>query len=159
MAWSVAQTDKLWPVRLSQVAIDPADGRIVSQADWADYPLLAKLTKLGIAAHMGLLFGLANQVLLASLMVGLLCVIIWGYRMWWQRRPLPDDRRAPVGPAPARGTWRGLPRPVLVVGVVLTAAVGWALPVLGVTLLAFLMFDVAVGVVRRTRQRGGATPA
>ncbi|WP_322759205.1 PepSY domain-containing protein [Frankia sp. Cr2] len=158
-AWSVAQTDKLWPVRLSQVAIDPADSRIVSRADWADYPLLAKLTKLGIAAHMGLLFGLANQVLLASLMVGLLCVIIWGYRMWWQRRPLRDDRRAPVGPAPARGTWRGLPRPVLVVGLVLTAAVGWALPVLGVTLLAFLMFDVAVGAVRRTRPRGGATPA
>ncbi len=157
-AWSVAQTDKLWPVRLSQVAVDPADGRITSRADWADYPLLAKLTKLGVAAHMGLLFGLTNQLLLASLAVGLLCVIIWGYRMWWQRRPVRDERRALVGPAPARGTWRGLPRPALVVGVVLTAVVGWALPVLGVTLLAFLTFDVALGAIRRARQRGG-TPA
>ncbi len=107
---------------------------------------------------MGLLFGLANQLLLASLAVGLLCMIIWGYRMWWQRRPVRDERRALVGPAPARGTWRGLPRPALVIGIVLTAAAGWALPVLGVTLLAFLMFDVALGAIRRARRRGG-TPA
>ncbi|WP_241251360.1 PepSY-associated TM helix domain-containing protein [Candidatus Protofrankia californiensis] len=157
-AWTVAQTDNQWPVRLDQAGVHPESGQVVRELRWADYPLLAKLTKLGITAHMGELFGLANQILLASLMLGLLCVIVWGYRMWWQRRPTRPDRQALVGPPPARGAWRKLPRPGLAVTVVLTAAVGWALPVLGVMLLAFLAVDVAVGAVRRTR-RAARPPA
>jgi uncharacterized iron-regulated membrane protein len=58
---------------------------------------MAKLSKLGVQAHMGYQFGLANQLLLAALALGLLCVIVWGYRMWWQRRPTRTDRRAIVG--------------------------------------------------------------
>jgi uncharacterized iron-regulated membrane protein len=58
---------------------------------------------------MGRLFGLANQILLATVAVGLAAIIIWGYRMWWQRRPTRADRRAPVGTPPARGTWQNLP--------------------------------------------------
>ena len=77
---------------------------------------------------MGYLFGLANQLLLAALAVGLLCVIVWGYRMWWQRRPTRADRRAPVGTPPDRGTWRHLHPVLLVAGVVVIAAIGWALP-------------------------------
>ncbi|MCK9921362.1 PepSY domain-containing protein [Frankia sp. AgPm24] len=159
--WSVAQTDRRWPVRLDQVAVDPADGHVVREVRWTDWPLLAKLTKLGVAAHMGLLFGLVNQILLAGLAIGLICVIVWGYRMWWQRRPTRADRSAVVGPAPARGTWRRLPRPTLVAVILLTAAVGWALPVLGVTLAAFLAFDAAAGLIRarRRQQTGNASAA
>ena len=54
---------------------------------------------------MGILFGLVNQILLAALALGLLCVIVWGYRMWWQRRPTRADRRAIAGTA-ARPRWR-----------------------------------------------------
>ncbi|MEK8104717.1 PepSY-associated TM helix domain-containing protein [Micromonospora sp. M12] len=58
----------------------------------------------------GVLFGPINQILLAALALGLLCVIVWGYRMWWQRRPTRTDRRAPVGTVPERGRggWRPL---------------------------------------------------
>ena len=56
-----------------------------------------KLTRLGINAHMGRLFGLVNQLLLAALALGLLCVIFWGYRMWWQRRPARTGRAGVVG--------------------------------------------------------------
>ncbi|MEO3924370.1 PepSY domain-containing protein [Micromonosporaceae bacterium B7E4] len=104
---------------------------------------------LGVAAHLGYLFGLVNQILLAALAIGLLCVIVWGYRMWWQRRPVRGDRTTPLGAAPARGGWRRLRWPLLVGGVLLTIAVGVALPVLGITLLGFLAVDLVVGAYRR----------
>jgi uncharacterized iron-regulated membrane protein len=155
-AWSVAQVDNTWPVHLDRVAVDPAAGTVTARSDFADWPLLAKLSKLGVQAHMGILFGLANQILLATLAVGLLCVIMWGYRMWWQRRPTRTDRPALVGIPPARGAWQRLPGWAIAVGVPLVLALGWALPLLGVPLLGFLLIDLIVGAVHR--RRGKATP-
>jgi uncharacterized iron-regulated membrane protein len=80
-------------------------------------------------------------------------MIVWAYRMWWQRRPPRGDRRALLGAPPRRGTWRGLPLPALVAGGLVVAAVGWALPMLGVSLLGFLAVDATVGLLRRRRQR------
>jgi uncharacterized iron-regulated membrane protein len=102
---------------------------------------------------MGYLFGVPNQVLLAALALGLMCVIVWAYRMWWQRRPTRADRRAPLGTAPDRGTWRHLHTTVLIIGVPVVAAIGWALPELGVSLLAFLLIDVVAGTVQHRRRR------
>ena len=51
------------------------------------FPLIAKLTRWGIDAHMGILFGLPNQLLLAAFGLGLCLMIVLGYRMWWSRRP------------------------------------------------------------------------
>ena len=116
-ARTVAGVDNTWPVNLDRLAVDPATSTVVARSDFADWPLLAQLSKLGVQAHMGVLFGLANQILLAALALGLLCVILWGYRMWWQRRPARTDRRALTGTPPARGTWLGLPAWMIVVGV------------------------------------------
>jgi uncharacterized iron-regulated membrane protein len=113
--------------------------------------VLAKLSKLGVLAHMGLLFGVANQLVLAALAIGLLCVIFWGYRMWWQRRPTRADRTRPVGVAPARAAWQRLPSWAIAVGVPLVLAVGYAMPVLGVSLLVFLAIDLVVGAVQKRR--------
>ncbi|WP_238424216.1 PepSY-associated TM helix domain-containing protein [Micromonospora parastrephiae] len=94
-AWTVAQVDNTWPVRKDSVAVDPAAGTVTARSDFASWPLLAQLSGLGVQAHMGLLFGPVNQILLAALALGLLCVILWGYRMWWLRRPTRAGRRAP----------------------------------------------------------------
>ncbi|MCW7987438.1 peptidase [Streptomyces platensis subsp. clarensis] len=150
-AWAVAQKDNEWPVHYDQVAVDTEKGEVTSRSRWADYPLLAKLSKLGVQGHMGVLFGIVNQIVLAAIALGLTAVTIWGYRMWWQRRPTREDRKAVLGKAPARGVWRRLPLPVLILGVPAVAALGWALPVLGLTLLGFLVLDVAIGLVRRFR--------
>ncbi|MFD7657398.1 PepSY-associated TM helix domain-containing protein, partial [Actinosynnema sp. NPDC059797] len=88
-AWTVAQTDNTWPIRLDKVAVDPATATVTARADFADRPVLAKLSSLGIQAHMGVLFGLANQIALFLLAAGILTLIVLGYRMWWQRRPRP----------------------------------------------------------------------
>ncbi|WP_433223162.1 PepSY-associated TM helix domain-containing protein [Dactylosporangium sp. CS-047395] len=152
-AWSVVENDNVWPVHFDKLAVDPVAGTVVHRTDYADWPLLAKLSALGIQAHMGYLFGLANQLLLAALAIGLLCVIVWGYRMWWQRRPTRGTRRAVVGPPPARGAWRRLRLPLLVAGILATAAVGWALPAFGITLLAFLILDASFGAATALRRR------
>ncbi|MCZ7462211.1 PepSY-associated TM helix domain-containing protein [Streptomyces sp. WMMC940] len=154
--WTVAQTDGLWPVRMDQAAVDPHSGEITSRVDWADHPVLAKLSSLGVRAHMGTLFGLANQIVLAVIALGLSVGIVLGYRMWWQRRPTRADRRALMGRAPARGTWRHLPWPALAVAVPLVIAVGWAFPLLGWSLLAFLVLDGVLALIHRRRTAGGA---
>ncbi|MDG9675813.1 PepSY domain-containing protein [Micromonospora sp. DH14] len=156
-AWTVTQVDNTWPVAKDRVAVDPATGTVTARSDFADWPLLAQLSGLGIQAHMGILFGLVNQILLAALALGLLCVIVWGYRMWWQRRPTRADRRAIAGTPPARGGVRGLPLWALLIGVPVIAAIGWALPLFGLTLLAFLVIDVVIGAVSR-RRRPAAVP-
>lgn len=157
-AWSVAQTDNAWPVRGDKAAID-ADGTLVHESRFSDWPLLAQLSYYGIMAHMGILFGLANQILLASLALGLICLIVWGYRMWWQRRPTRAERTRIVGAPPARGAWRHLPKPALAALVLVTAAIGWALPVLGVSLGVFILIDVLVGLVRSRSRRRETTAA
>ncbi|MDO3703116.1 PepSY-associated TM helix domain-containing protein [Micromonospora sp. C28SCA-DRY-2] len=158
-AWTVTQTDNTWPVAKDRVAVDPVAGTVTARSDFADWPLLAQLTSLGIQAHMGVLFGPVNQILLAALALGLLCVIVWGYRMWWQRRPTRAERRFPLGAPPARGGVRRLPVWALLLGVPLTVAVGWALPWFGVTLLGFLVVDVILGAVARRRRRSAPVPA
>ncbi|MFG1893305.1 PepSY-associated TM helix domain-containing protein [Micromonospora zamorensis] len=152
LAWTVTQIDNTWPVAKDRIAVDPAASTVTARSDFADWPVLAKLSGLGTQAHMGLLFGLVNQILLAALALGLLCVIVWGYRMWWQRRPTRTDRRALAGTPPARGGVRGLPLWALLIGVPATVAIGWALPLFGLTLLAFLVIDVVAGAVSRRRR-------
>ncbi|GAA3600781.1 PepSY domain-containing protein [Kineosporia mesophila] len=152
--WVVTENDATWAVHRDSAAIDPATGAVLGVTRYADWPFLARLTGFGVAAHMGTSFGLLNQVLLAALAIGLMCVIVWGYRMWWQRRPA--GTRFSTGPAPKAVAWPTFPRASVIVAVALTAAVGWFLPVLGVTLVGFVAVDV---VVRRWGRRGkGTTP-
>ncbi|MFI5844522.1 PepSY-associated TM helix domain-containing protein [Catenuloplanes sp. NPDC051500] len=155
-AWKVSQADNQWPERLDSVAVDTTSGTVVDRVDFADWPFTAKLTSWGINAHMGLLFGVVNQIVLAALAIGLLCVIFWGYRMWWQRRPTRDARRAPVGTAPARVDWRTVPAWAVVVGILVIFAIGWALPLLGITLAVFVAVDAIAGAVRDRRTPAGS---
>ncbi|MFE2530956.1 PepSY-associated TM helix domain-containing protein [Streptomyces sp. NPDC059371] len=150
-AWTVSQTRNLWPVGRDSVAVDASTAKVVDRVDFEDWPVLSKLTRWGINAHMGTLFGLVNQILLAVLAIGLTCMILWGYRMWWQRRPTRTGRGARLGAPPARGAWRGMPYGALVPGVVVVVALGWALPLFGIPLAAFLAADLVVGTVGRRR--------
>jgi uncharacterized iron-regulated membrane protein len=141
-AYLVGEISQSWPIRQDSVAIDPASGRVIGRLDFAGYPLPAKLTALGIDAHSGTLFGLANQIGLSVFALGLLAVIGLGYRMWWLRRP----RGALFARPPAPGSWRRLPSAALIGGGAVLLALCWALPLLGVSLIAFLVAD---GLVRR----------
>jgi uncharacterized iron-regulated membrane protein len=144
-AWVVKQVQRSWPEKQDAVAVDPATGAVVDELRFADWPLAAKLARWGIDSHMGLLFGVANQVILAVLALGLISMVVWGYRMWWLRRPSRGGVAGPPG-----GTQRPSFGAVLVVGLVAIAA-GMFLPLLGVSLLIFLALDV---VWQQLRARG-----
>ncbi|MFE2233147.1 PepSY-associated TM helix domain-containing protein [Streptomyces sp. NPDC059442] len=140
----VKETDAQFPVHLDSVAVDPADGAIMDELRFADHPVLAKLTRFGIDAHMGTFLGLFNQLLLAALALALILLILWGYRMWWLRRP---------GRPVARGAWRKVPPTMLLPLAAVTAAVGWFVPMLGLSLLAFLAVDIVTGLAARAGSR------
>jgi uncharacterized iron-regulated membrane protein len=146
-ATTVAQVDRTWPEQHDAVAVDPDTGRITDVVRFADWPLAAKLATWGIDAHMGYLFGVANQVVLAALALGLACVVVWGSVLWLRRGP---GRRP--GQVPAGGVLRTLPGRLLVVVGVVTVAVGVVLPLLGATLVAFLLLETLLDG-QRTRTR------
>lgn len=148
----VAEIPRAWPLQRDSVALDPYTGAVTETVLWRDYPVLAKLTSLGVMAHMGLIFGLFNQIALAAAAVGLLCVIFWGYRMWWQRRPLRGAFR--LTPPVRRGTLRDLPQPAAFAIILVTVAVGWFLPVLGISLVLFIAGDAVASAIARRRTAG-----
>ncbi|MFF3210716.1 PepSY-associated TM helix domain-containing protein [Streptomyces sp. NPDC002886] len=149
----VKEQDKQVPVHLDAVAVDPADGRIMDELRFADHPLLAQLTRFGIDLHMGLTFGLANQLALAALAVLVMFMVVWGYRMWWLRRPT-KERTLSAGRPQPRGAWRKLPVTVLLPLAAATAVVGWFVPMLGISLLVFLAGDLVLGFVASRRGAG-----
>ncbi|THV28428.1 Dyp-type peroxidase [Glycomyces paridis] len=143
----VAETDRSFPVRQDQVVVEVAAGApaVAEELRFADRPFMAQATNVLIAAHMGVLFGLANQLVLAAAMAALVCVIVWGYRMWWQRRP---QGRLLGRPYP-RGSLRDLPWPAVAAVVLVAAGLGWFFPLLGISLAAFVAVDVLAGLWRR----------
>ena len=137
--WTVTEVHRAFPTAVDAAAVDPDGYQVVDTTRFAEYPLMAKLARWGVDLHMGVLFGLANQVALAALALGLAAVVVLGYRLWWQR-----SRRWPAPTGLGR-----LPRPLLAGVAILTVAVGWSLPLLGTSLAAFLLLDVLLARRRR----------
>jgi uncharacterized iron-regulated membrane protein len=156
--WSVTEYTRTWPIHLDSVGVDDS-GKVTSHELFKDRPLLSKVTRFGILGHMGELFGPANQVVLGLVALGLMWIILLGYRTWWHRRPTRADRVAPMGAPPDRGALRQMPRWQSATLVVVTIAAGWAVPLLGISLLAFLLVDVMIGAARRTRPARSRIPA
>ncbi|NJP99702.1 PepSY-associated TM helix domain-containing protein [Streptomyces zingiberis] len=158
-AYVVTENDTQWPVHFDAVSVHPTTGETVDTLAFADYPVLAQLTQIGIDAHMGQTLGLFNQILLAALMVGLIALIVYGYRMWWQRRPTRGAAFAFGRPIP-RGAWRKAPPATLAVLLVAAVLVGWFVPLFGLGLLLFLAVDLVLGAIARSRRRRATgTPA
>ncbi|MFG2269571.1 PepSY-associated TM helix domain-containing protein [Streptomyces chartreusis] len=151
-AYVVRQVQRSWPTKQDSVAVDPASGEVTDVLRFADYPVLAKLTRWGIDLHTGVLFGLVNQILLMALALALILLIVWGYRMWWLR-----GRDSAFGRPIPRGAWQQVPPQILVPLVVVVAVIGYFVPLLGISLAAFIAVDVVLGEI--SHRRGKRTPA
>jgi len=133
-AWKVREIDRGWPSQVDEVAIHPHSFEVLDQVRFGDYSLPAKLTRWGIDAHMGVLFGLPNQLMLAGLGIGIIVMVSWGYMMWWRRRQ----------PNTGQALWpllRRLPPATLLALGVIALGLGVGMPVLGVSLLVLLAID------------------
>lgn len=148
-AATVTEIDEPFRWTTNAAAVDPTDLSVPSVVDyWRDYSIMAMLADWGIRAHMGFLFGVLNQLVLLGVAVGLLAVIVGGYRMWWQRRPTRGSAWG-VGRPPARGVLRGMHPAAVGAVVVCAVAVGWFLPLLGATLAGFVVIDLALSLLKR----------
>lgn len=138
-AWTVTEVDRRWPTRVDAVAIDAGAMRVTDRTRFADFPLMAKLTRWGVDFHMGVLFGLPNQLLLIAFGLALCAAIAVGYRLWWLRRP------AAAASNPLQTltrSWLALPAGGRAATFIIAALLGMALPVMGVSLLLFVAVDV-----------------
>ncbi|QPK18047.1 PepSY domain-containing protein [Pectobacterium parmentieri] len=138
-AWTVSEIDRSWPTQVDAVSVNPDTLDIVDKTDFNTFPLAAKLTRWGVDAHMGVLFGLPNQLILAAFGLGLCAMIVWGYRMWWIRRPKSRHSVNPVNTLTAALLVIPVFQRVLIVIITLLLAV--SLPVMGISLLIFLLID------------------
>lgn len=150
-AWTVREIKTGFPTEADSLAIDGTTMQVVDRVDFADFPLTAKLASWGVNLHMGVMFGLANQIILFVIASALVSMTVLGYLMWWRRRPMRDSGRllgAPPPPALRAAPWWGI-------GVVAAASVliGLWLPLVGWTLLVFVAIDTMLGKVRQQRPR------
>jgi uncharacterized iron-regulated membrane protein len=149
-AWVVQEIQRSFPTEVDAVAIDGRTMEVTDRVDFADFPLAAKLTRWGVDTHMGSMFGLPNQLLLFALASGIIAMVIWGYVMWWQRRPTHEPVRI-VGRAPACGALRRAPWWGVAAVLIVAAGIGTFLPLLGLSLAAFVVVDALLGLRARLR--------
>lgn len=139
-AWTVTEVNRGWPTQVDAVSVNPYSLSIVDHTQFAHFPLLAKLTRWGVDAHMGILFGFWNQLILVLFGLGLCLMIGWGYRLWWLRRPKMNAGSHPV--MTLVQTWRNMPASLQWPIAVITFALSISLPLMGISLLIFLLIDV-----------------
>ena len=155
VAWVVKENDRHFPTNVDSAAVDPTSHQVVDYVSFdEDYSLPAKLAEWGIAIHMGAWMGLANQVVLFLVAVGLCAMVIWGYVMWFKRRPTLARPKAPK-PALPRAPWWAW----FAVGVP-ALALGIFIPLLGIPLAAFVVIDLLWQLRGRrsaARARAGAS--
>lgn len=147
--WTVAEsTAQPWVFRYDAVAINAVTGTVVDSVPFSSWSLPAKLTEWLIRAHMGILFGLLNQIVLVGLALGLLASIVLGYIMWWKR-----GKGSSFGRLPAPRSWENVSRPALVCFLILMVVYGALAPYFGLSVLVFLALDTAHRAFRRRRPR------
>ncbi|MBQ4773681.1 PepSY domain-containing protein [Pectobacterium versatile] len=149
-AWTVTEIDRSWPTQVDAVSVNPDTLEIVDKTDFNTFPLAAKLTRWGVDAHMGVLFGLPNQLILAAFGLGLCTMIVWGYRMWWIRRPKSHHDANPVNTLTA--AWLMVPVFQRVLIALITLLLAVSLPVMGISLLIFLLIDVVRWYMNHPKQ-------
>ena len=128
-AWQISERWVEWRTTSDAVSVDGATGDVIDRQPFSSLPLFSKLSSWGIYLHMGIMFGLPLQIALLALGLASAALVVLGYYMWWKRRP----RFLPT----THFSWAttGL-------GALFAATVGVFLPLLGITLAAFLVLDV-----------------
>jgi uncharacterized iron-regulated membrane protein len=84
--WRVRAETQNRPL-VREIELDPNTGAVLRDLDFAGKPTLDRVINVGIAAHEGQLFGLANQLLGLFTALGLIAMCVSAVAMWWRRRP------------------------------------------------------------------------
>lgn len=119
--------------------VDAYTGARLRTVGWSERSLLNQISNAGYSIHVGSILALPGRILalIATLVLAGLCVT--GPWMWWKRRP---RGKLGVPPRADRFSW-----PLLAT----LAALGWLMPTVGYSLLAFGACELAVAGIRRLR--------
>lgn len=143
-AWMVTEMRESRKLANDAISVNGETGEIVDRVDHADWPVAAKLSAWLIQLHMGTLFGWINQLVRGAIALGLLAIIILGYRMWWLR-----GRKGRPGRLQAAGQWRRT-RPAVLAGIIVfLLAYTVMAPMFGISLVAFLIIDAVIQALQR----------
>ncbi|MGZ9116718.1 MAG: PepSY-associated TM helix domain-containing protein, partial [Methylocystis sp.] len=129
--WLVRSESQNRPLQ-ETLHIEPKSFDVIKREDFSGKPLIDKVVGVGIAAHEGHLFGVANQLLSLFTALSFLTLVVTSILIWLQRRP-----KGALGAPPALVTPPRL-APALVL---LILAIGVFLPTLGVSLILVLGFE------------------
>lgn len=133
--WRIENVDRTQPTKRFSLALDARSGATLFSAGWQQLPALSRATAVGIPFHRGE-FGVWNQVLLGLAALTAVFSVVSGWVMWWQRRPKGQLAAPPVQARHVRQAplwlWPAM------------AALGWAMPVFGWSLLLMLAMEGAV---------------
>ena len=127
--WRVRSETQNRP-RVRELALDPVTGTLLHEDRFADKSMLDKAIHVGIAAHEGQLFGIANQLLGLCTALGLLTLCVSAIVMWWRRRPA-GSLGVPAPRVPEFRIGAGLGIGIIAVAVLL--------PVLGASVLLLVL--------------------
>lgn len=121
------------PTQDRTVHVDRFSGRVIAEAAFADYSLVAQGMAVGIALHQGDL-GWWNALLNLLFCAATVFLCVSGVVMWWKRRPARSPWRLVAPPAPRElPLWKG--------GALVMCGVALAFPLSGAVLLAVLLLD------------------
>lgn len=141
------------PTERLSLVIDAGHGAVLWRSGWAELPALAKATAVGIPFHRGE-FGVWNQALLALVSLTATFSVVSGVVMAWRRRPVRATgsagsaaRSGFAAPTVSRAQLRAVPWSLWL----LAAALAWAMPVFGLSALAFVGLELAALAIGRLR--------
>lgn len=91
---------------------------------------------------MGGLFGLVNELVLVMFAAGLAAMVVTGHVMWWRTRPTRVVRQPQRSPLMLLRKTPIVPLLLIVSLTCLTLLLGFCLPMMGISLLIFLLCDL-----------------
>lgn len=140
-AWVVEEIDRSWRTQVDSISLDLQRHQVIDHVYFDQFPLVAKLTRWGVDAHMGVLFGWVNQLILVLFALGLCVTIVFAYITWWKSTNLKKTTLDFAQKAIA--TWQSgthLQKFGLVVILTISAV---CLPIFGISLMLGLMLIMA----------------
>jgi uncharacterized iron-regulated membrane protein len=149
MPWTAKSDSQNRPLR-STVKVDGATGTILSREVFKRQPLVDRMIEIGVAAHEGQLFGIANQLLGLFTAAGLVTLSLSAIVLWWRRR----GAGVLGAPVPVRRPRFSVALAILVVGI------GIYLPMMGLSLLTVIFVERTVlRRIPKTQRWLGLQPA
>lgn len=125
------------------VYLDQYSGKVLGDVGFAQYGPAAKAFERGIAVHQGQEYGALNRYVMLGGCIAVVLLTISAPVMWWKRRP-----KGSFGLPPAIASRR------VALGVMAIMAVaGLIYPLVGLSMLAALMFERLYELTRRTFTR------